>query len=280
MEDFRATSLESWSSVASEWGELTAWVDYQLAPAADWMLDAVDLRDGERVLELAGGTGTLSLAAARAVGPEGHVIYSDFADAMVATARSRLAAEGAGEVECRVMDAEAIDLAEGAVDAVLCRMGYMLMADPALALRESARVLAPGGRLALAVWSDAGSNPWSALPMKAMLSHSGAPPPAPGAPGPWALADESGVRRLLEEAGLVSIRIETLDSVLEYDSFEHWSEMSSRLAGSVRAMLANLAAGDWAAIERRLREAAEPYEREDGTLALPERMLVAAASRG
>jgi hypothetical protein len=67
--------------------------------------------------------------------------------------------------------------------------------------------------------------------------------------------------------------------VLEYDSFEHWVEMTSRLAGPVRALLANLDAGDRAAIERRLREMGEAYERDDGTLALPQRMVVAGASR-
>lgn len=59
MNDFQAASLHSWSVVAADWGELVADVDRQLGRAASWMIDAVELQPGERVLELAGGPGTL-----------------------------------------------------------------------------------------------------------------------------------------------------------------------------------------------------------------------------
>ncbi|TMK38315.1 MAG: methyltransferase domain-containing protein [Actinobacteria bacterium] len=279
MEDFRAASLKSWTAVAPDWDELTAWVDYQLGIAAEWMLEEASPGRGDRVLELAAGPGTLSLGAARAVGAEGQVICTDFAEAMVDTARRRLAAEGAENVECRVVDAEAIDLPDGAVEVVLCRMGYMLMADPAAALRETARVLAPGGRAALTVWSDAISNPWAALPMQTIMAQLGAPPPEPGAPGLWALADRTRLQRLLEDAGLESVHIQQLDDVVEYESFEHWFELTGRLAGPIRALLAGLNEKDRRTIEARLREAAQPYHQADERLSMPERMLGASARR-
>lgn len=95
MDGYRAASLQVWSSVASDWSQLTDWIDLQLAAAAAWMMEALALEPGESVLELAGGPGTLSMMAARAVSPGGHVIYSDFAEAMVAAARERL-----GPTEC------------------------------------------------------------------------------------------------------------------------------------------------------------------------------------
>src|SRR5947209_15920364 len=162
MNDFQTASLQAWSTVAPDWGELICDIDRQLGPAAEWMIEAVSLEPGEKVLELAGGPGTLSLLAADAVGASGRVICSDFAEAMVQTARQRVEQAGRGNVECRVLDAQAIDLPDGAVDVVLCRMGYMLMGDPAAAIRESARILRPGGRLALAVWAEADANPWAA----------------------------------------------------------------------------------------------------------------------
>ena len=67
-------------------------------------------------------------------------------------------------VEFQVWGAEWIDLPVASVDAVLCRWGYMLMADPLAALRETRRVLRPGGRLALAVWDAASANPWALGP--------------------------------------------------------------------------------------------------------------------
>ena len=277
MDDYRAASLHGWSSVATDWAHLTYRIDRQLRAAADWMIDELALEPGERVLELAGGPGTVSMMAARAVTPGGHVIYSDFAEPMVDAARERLQGEGAPGVEYRVIDAETIDLPDASVEAVACRMGYMLMADPAAALRESARVLAPGGRIALAVWSDPGSNPWGALPMQAVASELGAPPAPADAPSLWALADEARLKGLLEDAGFQSIRIEKLDDAVEFESAEQWIEVTRRLAGPLKALLANLDDDTRGAIEDRMREAAKPYELPDGRISMPEQILAASA---
>src|SRR5947209_6411484 len=119
MTDFDTFSRQSWSTVAPDWGELIGDIDDQLGVAARWMVDAVGLEPGEEVLELAAGPGTLSLLAARAVGDAGSVICTDFAEAMVDTARRRIADAGVANVECRVADAQAIDLPDAAVDVVL-----------------------------------------------------------------------------------------------------------------------------------------------------------------
>lgn len=280
MDEFRAASLQSWSTVAPDWAELIAGVDRQLEAAAKWMIDAVELRPGERVLELAGGPGTVSMIAARAVAPDGHVTCTDFAEPMVAAARRRIAEHGLSNVDCRTLDAEAVDLPDGAIDVVLCRMGYMLMADPAGALRETARVLAPGGRLALAVWSDPTSNPWASVPMRAIMGQIGGSPPPPGTPGLWALADEDHLRGLLEAAGVGSIRVERLDAVVEFDSAHQWLATTSRLAGPIRTLLASLDDSARAAIEAHVEQAADAYGTADGRLAVPQRMVVASARRG
>jgi SAM-dependent methyltransferase len=277
VDDYRAASLHSWSSVATDWAQLTDRVDRQLRAAGDWMIDELALEPGQRVLELAGGPGTVSLMASRAVSPGGHVIYSDFAEPMVDAARDRLQAEGVSGVEYRVIDAEAIDLPDASVDAVACRMGYMLMAEPAIALGESARVLAPGGRIALSVWSDPASNPWGALPMQAVASQLGAPPAPAGSPGLWALADEGRLKGLLGDAGFQSIRIEKLDDAVEFESAEQWIEVTRRLAGPLKALLASLDDNTRGAIEDRLREAAKPYELPDGRISMPEQILAASA---
>src|SRR5579884_3607475 len=240
MNDFRAASLQAWSTVGPDWGELIGEVDNQLRAAVDWMIEAVELQPGDRVLELAGGPGTVSLRAASAVGEQGKVICTDFAEPMVQQARRRIESEGVGNIETRVMDAEAIDLPDASIDVVLCRMGYMLMGDPGTALRESARVLESGGRLALAVWSEADANPWALVPMGAVLQQLGAPPPPPDAPGLWALADPGRLTGMLEDAGLGSIRTETLDDHVRYACPEQWLEVTGRLAGPLRTLIGNM----------------------------------------
>ncbi len=280
MDDFRAASLQSWSSVAADWGELISRVDRQLQRAADWMLDAAAPQPGDRVLDLAGGPGTMSMIVARSVGADGTVIGTDFSEQMVEAARARAGAEGLDRIDCRVMDAEAIELPDGAVDVVLCRMGYMLMADPASALAESARVLDGGGRLALAVWAEPEANPWAGVPMRAIMEHLDAPPPPPGTPGLWALADEDHLRGLLAGAGLEAVRTELLDDRIEYASVEELMDLTGRLAGPVKTLLAGVDDDARAAITGRVEEELARFRQEDGSLLVPERMLVASARRG
>ena len=113
------------------------------APVSHWMIDAIVPQPGERVLELAAGLGETGMLAAELVAPMGGVIVSDQAEAMLAGARERAVALGLSNVEFQVLNAEWIDLPVASIDAVLCRWGYMLMADPPAALRRDAPRAAP-----------------------------------------------------------------------------------------------------------------------------------------
>ena len=96
-------------------------------------------------------------------------------------------------------------------------------------------------------------------------------------PGLWALADEARLKGLLEDAGFQSIRIEKLDDAVEFESAEQWIEVTRRLAGPLKALLANLDDDTRGAIEDRMREAAKPYELPDGRISMPEQILAASA---
>nr|MBA2383735.1 class I SAM-dependent methyltransferase [Actinomycetota bacterium] len=125
-----------------------------VAPVTEALLRALEPRRDDTLLELAGGTGELAELLAPRVK---HVVSTDLSPAMVDAARRR----GIAGVEHRVMDMQAIDLPDDSVDGVVCRFGYMLVPDPALALRETHRVLHSGGRLAFATWAEAKRNPWA-----------------------------------------------------------------------------------------------------------------------
>ncbi len=121
--------------------------------------------------------------AAELVGPTGKVILSDGAEAMVAAAQANADRAGATNVETKAMEAEWIDLSTASVDGVLCRWGYMLLADPETALRETRRVLKPDGRLALAAWDDRSRNPQFAVLQEVLSARGLGSEPEPGAPG-------------------------------------------------------------------------------------------------
>lgn len=177
-------SAEQWGGAAEAWARAAEEEETGAsASATRWMLETAALRPGEEVLELACGAGRVGLEAARMVQPGGTVLCSDFSEAMVQAVRDRVSRTGIENVGARVLDAEDLSLDSQRFDVVLCRFGYMLMSDPAAALGESRRVLRPGGRLLLAVWGEAGENPWLAAVMAAIVDQLGAPPPEPGTPG-------------------------------------------------------------------------------------------------
>jgi ubiquinone/menaquinone biosynthesis C-methylase UbiE len=138
----------------------------QTAAAQIALLAAVPPAPGERVLDVACGTGLVAFAAARAVGADGRVLGIDLSGRMVDAARQRAAARQevpTADLSFARMDAEALDLPDAGFDVALCALGLMYLPEPERALREMRRVLRPGGRLGLAVWGEPAHCGWSAL---------------------------------------------------------------------------------------------------------------------
>jgi SAM-dependent methyltransferase len=276
-DDERRDILELWDSAAAGWGrQQAAWAE-QSAPVTEWMIDAAALGAGQRVLELAAGPGEVGFRAARLIEPGGTLICSDQSEAMVEIARARAAQLGVRNVEFRVLGGEWIDLELASVDAVLCRWGYMLMVDPAAALRETRRVLRSGGRVVLAVWDARERNPWSTIPTAVLVEHGLADAPVPGTPGPFALADAELLRAMLEEAGFTDIVIEAIDIWRRAPDFDSWWATHLDLSASSRASFERADEAQTAAIEAELAARLASYASASGELAVPGRTFVAVA---
>lgn len=228
----------------------------------------------------AAGLGETGLLAAELVAPTGGVILSDQAEAMLDGARACAGKLELTNVEFQVWNAEWIDLPVASVDAVLCRWGYMLMADPLAALLETRRVLRPGGRLALAVWDSLAANPWALAPRLELLERGLAPPPGeePGyTPGPFALGDPERLRELLEQAGFTETLIEGLDVVQRHASFGVFWETMLDISRDLHDMVLARSEKEIAQIRASLAERLAPHTAADGTLEIPGRSLVAVA---
>jgi ubiquinone/menaquinone biosynthesis C-methylase UbiE len=135
----------------------------QLAEAQTALMALASPAPGNRVLDIACGTGLVSFAAARAVGPDGYVLGVDLSGRMVTCAERRAGNLQLSNCGFARMDAEALVLPDASFDVALCALGLMYMPDPAQALREMRRVLRPGGRIYLAVWGEQSKCGWSVV---------------------------------------------------------------------------------------------------------------------
>lgn len=133
----------------------------QLASAQAALVAGAALAGGQRVLDVACGTGLVTFEAADAVGPEGSVLGVDLSAGMIEAARG--VERPRSNAEFLRMDAESLRLPDEAFDAVLCGLGLMYVPNPGRALREMRRVLKPGGRLALCIWGARARCGWSQI---------------------------------------------------------------------------------------------------------------------
>jgi SAM-dependent methyltransferase len=228
LDTYREQSRESWRELAGGWEDRRDWLANITGPVNEWLVEKADPQPGQAFLELAAGPGDLGHLVAERVGDEGRVISSDFAPEMVDVARRQGQARGLSNLEYRVLDAERMELDDDSVDGVVCRFAYMLMADPAAALRETRRVLRNGGPLAFAVWATPDRNPWAAIPRMTYVQRGHVPPPDPTAPGIFAMGMPERIRELVTGAGFGEPEIGEIAFAYRYaDEDDLWDAVLS-----------------------------------------------------
>lgn len=156
----RRVQRYGWDLAATDYEPL--WQAH-LAEAQAAMLTWASPAPGERIIDIACGTGLVSLEAARAVGVGGHVLGIDLSDRMVDAAERRAREVELSNCSFSRMDAETLAVPDASFDVALCALGLMYVPDPEKALREMRRVLRAGGRVALSVWGERSRCGWSAV---------------------------------------------------------------------------------------------------------------------
>ena len=278
-DDIRQQSRVRWTATAQGWGKRADQLRRSTMPVSTWMVDAVGPQPGDTLLELAAGPGDTGFLAAELIRPGGTLICSDFVPEMLNVAQERAKALGLDNVRFKQIDAETgIDIEAASIDGVLCRWGYMLMADPVTALAQTRRVLKPGGRLALAAWTAPDENLWSALPVRELVARGLEERPDPGAPGQFAWADQRVIADRLEEAGYVDFELAAVDFTVSYDSLDDWWASTRDLSMRFADATASLDEATRGEVRAALGEAAGPFTDGDGAIAIPARTWTAVAT--
>jgi ubiquinone/menaquinone biosynthesis C-methylase UbiE len=237
--------LQITEAIAPTWERRRADIEKVATPVRDWLLRELGPQEGDTVLELAAGVGDTGFEAARIVGERGRLVTSDFSPAMLDAARRRGSELGLTNVEYRLIDAERIDLVDDSVDGVLCRFGYMLLADPEAGFAETRRVLRPGGRVALAVWGAPEQNPFFTIVGMTLVQRGHVPPPEPPpAPGIFSLASADRLGGLLRAAGFANVRTKEVHGQFVVPDVEAYLSLIADTAGPVGLALRALGASD------------------------------------
>jgi SAM-dependent methyltransferase len=240
-----------------------------LVVMAELLCEALDLRAGQRVLDVATGNGNTALAAARR---SCEAVGIDYVPALLERARARAAADGLA-VEFADGDAEAIPFPDASFDAVTSTLGAMFTADQEQAAAELLRVCRPGGKIGMANWTPDGF-------VGQMFQVTGrfVPPPA-GLRPPAQWGTEDRLRELFGD-GVASLDVTRRAYVFRYRSFDHWLGVFRATYGPVNKAFAALDAERQATYAGELRALVDRFNRaDDGTVAVPSDYLEVVAIR-
>lgn len=243
------------------------------AVAAD-LLRTADLQPGERVCDVACGTGVITRMAAERVGPGGSVTGVDVAPDMIAIAEASMPSAGV-DVAWHVADAAALPLPDASADVVLCQMGLMFMEDQLGALREMHRVLAPGGRVV--VNTPGTIQPFFELLERAIVEHID---PALGGfvRAVFSMPDPDALAALLADAGFAaaSATVTVARFVLPAPADFLWQYVNLT---PLALFVGDAPEAARAALERAVVEGSKPFVT-DGHLIVDQPMVVAHARSG
>lgn len=274
MSEGALVSAGMWDALAGAWDARGDWHTQVTSPLTRRMVDDLDVRPGNQVVEFAcGPTADGALEVARRC-PDCEVVASDISPAMLTAAERRGAGSG---VRYQLLDVAAPDLRDRSVDRILARWVYMLLPDPQPALAAARRTLADGGRLVFAVFDVPAANPFFMLPAQVLIERGQLQPPRPGQPSMFALADPVGTTALLERAGFAQVDHAAVDLAYTFaDRDDLWSCVAE-FTGPVSLTIARLPESDAAEIRSEIENRAAAFADGDG-YALPGRALAFTAS--
>jgi ubiquinone/menaquinone biosynthesis C-methylase UbiE len=206
--DRNADQIAFWNGIAGQhWTERQAVQDTLLAPVTERLIESANAKKGERILDIGCGCGATTVALAKQVGADGHVLGIDISVPMLE--RARQVTPKNLPADYVLADATVYPFDPESFDLLASRFGVMFFADPVLSFANLRKALRLNGRLAFVCWREPRENPWMMTALMAVYKHvPKLPQLGPEDPGPFAFASEERVRKILSEAGFADIKME------------------------------------------------------------------------
>ena len=250
----RSQQRQSWDNVARGWQKWWKTFEKDAQKVNERLVELAEIKQGDRIIDIATGIGEPAITAAKKVGVEGYVLATDISSQMLAIAKERTVSLGLQNiVEFKEVDAEKIlDLQQqqqqqqplSPFAAVLCRWGLMFFPNLASTLTNIYKILSSGGRIAAAVWSEPAKVPklYTAIDIvtqKLGISSTTAYAHYPEILSPFSLANINIVNNALVEAGFKDIHTEYLNITFEFLSAEDYTDFAKQIIAPIHNLLAN-----------------------------------------
>ncbi len=227
---------ETWNQFAAGWKKWDPVTMEFLQPMKEAIINYLQPKDGQKILDIAAGTGEPALSIAAGI-KNGIVIITDISEEMLEIAREKAKAKKITNIETVLCDASELPFEDSSFDAVSCRFGFMFFPDMQVAANEIWRVLKPGGRFTTTVWNFPEKNFWVTAIMGTIMRLMEIPAPPSDVPGMFRCCKPGRMRDILEKGGFRNIEEKEIHSTLKAKSVDEYWEMMTEIGASVATAL-------------------------------------------
>lgn len=278
MNESNREEIEFWNRLGRRWAIYQERLDRVWRPIGDAAIDRAAVQPGGRVIDVGCGCGATALDLATKVGSTGSVVGVDVSAPMLQRARERAQAAGVRNLEFIQADASVCAFSNDA-DLLFSRTGVMFFTDTVVAFTNLRRALRPGGRLVFVCFRDRELNSWWTVPLTAVATVVAVEPPIPPRqPGPFAFAEESYLREILDRSGFVHAVCEPRDYDLLFgDDLESATDFMIN-AGSAAGALANVHEDQRVQARSAIRQGLSPFTAATGVLLNAATWIVSASN--
>jgi ubiquinone/menaquinone biosynthesis C-methylase UbiE len=271
--------LAAWETSAQYWNKYQGLIETMFAPLSRALIEEAGIGPGSTVLDVGGGSGEPSFTIAASVGETGSVVYTDPAAGMVKAARTEAERRGLANIKFQQCGAEQLPFADSSFDMVVSRLSAMFFADTPAALRETLRILKPGGTVSFLVWADRGANPFFSVVSEILDRFVPAEPVEDDAPEAFRFAAAGKLAGLLRDAGATSVIEREFPFVIAAPiTVDQFWQLRTEMSDTFRKKLARLVPDQVAAIRYTVQKKVGSYFK-NGSMSFPGKVLIVSGKK-
>ncbi|MDO8537326.1 MAG: methyltransferase domain-containing protein [archaeon] len=267
--EIKEQQRELWNKFSLGWKKWDNFVMSWLKPIGEKLLEKVQLRNGEKILDVATGTGEPGISAAKLM-PNATIVGIDLSEEMVQLANQHSKEKRAANYSAQVEDIQqGLSFTDNYFDKIICRFGIMFFPNPASDFKEIVRVLKSGGRITFSAWAEPSKNPWATTAASVINKLLELPAPPTDAPGIFRHSNPNSLRQLFMEAGLTNIVEEEITGSIVFDNSEKYWEFVMDVVAPVAIPLSKADDATRQKAKEKVIEECSRFKKENGKIIFP-----------